>query len=49
MVRDWSSLSTFAWAPPLPGTTYYVGIWARDSTTTADVSSVNLSIPFSTR
>jgi hypothetical protein len=46
MVRDWSTSSSYTWTPPQPGTTYRVGIWARDATTTANVSSVNYSVGF---
>ena len=45
MMRDWGS-STVTWTPPAGNKTYRVGVWARDSTTTANVSNVNFSIDF---
>jgi len=46
MVRDWSTAATFTWTPRWANANYRVGIWVRDATTTADVNSVNLSVPF---
>jgi Putative Ig domain len=45
MARDWSS-ATYTWTPPAANANYRVGIWARDATTTADVSNINLSVPY---
>ena len=45
LARDWGA-SSFAWTPTTANANYRIGIWARDATTTADVSSVNLSVPY---
>lgn len=45
LARDWSAQPTFNWTPSRPGT-YYVGIWARDASVSADVSDLNYSVPF---
>jgi len=47
MVRNWSTTATYTWKPTVAGANYRIGIWVRDATTTADVSNVNLSVPFS--
>ena len=45
VARDWSSLSSYTWRPTSPGGNR-IAFWVRDSTTTADVSTVNTSIPY---
>ena len=45
MVRDWSPIATYTWRPTSAGGNR-VAFWVRDSTTTADVSTVNTSIPY---
>jgi hypothetical protein len=44
MARDWGSAS-FTWTPTQAGS-YRVGVWARDASSTADVGTVNMSIPY---
>ena len=48
IARDWNSVTTFVWRPTTRGA-YRIGIWARDATTTADVSTVSLSVPYRIR
>ena len=45
LMQDWGG-ATYMWTPTLANANYRVGIWARDATTTADVGTFNLSIPF---
>ena len=45
LARDWGA-SSFTWTPTTANANYRIGIWARDATTTADVSSVNFSVPY---
>jgi murein DD-endopeptidase MepM/ murein hydrolase activator NlpD len=45
MARDWGG-ATFVWTPTQSAAAGRVGVWARDVTTTADVSNVNHSIPY---
>jgi hypothetical protein len=46
VVRDWSSYSTYTWTPTRAGTSYYIGVWVRDSTMTGDVGTYTRSMPF---
>lgn len=48
VMRNWSSSNTYTWRPTAAGGNR-VAVWARDSTTTADVSAVNMSVPFRVR
>jgi hypothetical protein len=45
MVRDWGS-AALTWTPSQSNTSYRIGIWVRDASSTADSSQVNLSVPF---
>jgi hypothetical protein len=45
VAANWTTSNTYTWTPLVAGS-YRVGVWVRDSTTTADVGTVNLSTPF---
>jgi len=45
LARDWSSAATYVWTPTTAGA-YRIGVWARDATSTADVSTANYTVPF---
>jgi hypothetical protein len=46
VLRDWSTSSSHSWTPTQAGSAYQIRVWVRDSTTTADVGTVNRSMPF---
>ena len=48
IARDWNSVTTFVWRPTTRAA-YRIGIWARDATTKADVSTVSWSVPYRIR
>jgi hypothetical protein len=48
MLRDWSTSATISWVPRAPGG-YRIGVWLRDSTTTADLGTVNRSVAFTVK
>jgi hypothetical protein len=49
VARDWSTSNTYTWTALPRGSGYYIGVWVRDSRTTANVGNVNFSVPFATR
>jgi hypothetical protein len=49
VARDWNTSNSFTWTALPRGDGYFIGVWVRDSTTTANVGNVNFSVPFATR
>jgi hypothetical protein len=49
VVRDWNTSNRFTWTALPRGSGYFVAVWVRDSTTTANVGNVYYSVPFATR
>lgn len=46
LLRNWSTANAYTWTPTQANAGYRIGIWVRSAGVTADVSSVNLSVPF---
>jgi hypothetical protein len=46
VVRNWNASNTFTWTPSQTSSDYRIGVWVRNANTTADVSDVNLSVPY---
>jgi len=46
LARDWANGTSYTWTPTVANSNYAVGVWVRDATTTADVSSNATWIPF---
>jgi cell wall-associated protease len=49
ILRDWSTSNTYTWTALPRGSNYFVAVWLRDSTTKANVGTLNYSVPFVTR
>jgi hypothetical protein len=45
MLRSWSSSSTYAWVPTIPGS-YTVSVWARSAGVTTDAPQASAQVPY---
>jgi hypothetical protein len=42
VLRDWNGGNTFTWTPAQANANYRIGVWVRNSTTTADVNEASV-------